>query len=87
MFETRHGFREGEEKAFRGRFPVIPKGRSLDVLTQAKVETLFPHISSHAREPNENRIPYDLMAGRFGEGVTETIGVKRMPAKDVLLKP
>ena len=66
---------------------VIPKGRSLDGLTQAKVETLFSHINSYVRESNENRTPYELMLARFGEGFMEAIGVKRIPAKDVLLKP
>ena len=66
---------------------VIPKGRSLDGLTQEKVETLFSHVNSYVRGSNENRTPYDLMAARFGEGFMEAIGVKRIPAKDVLLKP
>ena len=66
---------------------VIPKGRPLDGLTQAKVETLFPRINSCVRGSNENRTPYELMLARFGEGFMEAIGVKRIPAKDVLLKP
>lgn len=66
---------------------VIPKGKSLDGLTQEKVELLFSHINSYVRGSNENRTPYDLMAARFGEGFMEAIGVKRIPAKDVLLKP
>ena len=66
---------------------VIPKGRSLDGLTQAKVELLFSHINSYVRGSNENRTPYELMLARFGEGFMEAIGVKRIPAKDVLLKP
>jgi len=61
--------------------------KHFDGLTHAKVETLFSHINSYVRESNENRTPYDLMAGRFGEGFMEAIGVKRIPAKDVLLKP
>ena len=66
---------------------VIPKGRSLDGLTQAKVELLFSHINSYVRGSNENRTPYDLMAARFGEGFMEAIGIRRIPAKEVLLKP
>ena len=66
---------------------VIPKGRSLDGLTKAKVETLFPRINSYVRGSNENRTPYELMLARFGEGFMEAIGVKRIPGKDVLLKP
>ena len=56
-------------------------------LTQAKVELLFSHINSYVRGSNENRTPYDLMAARFGEGFVEAIGVRRIPAKEVLLKP
>ena len=66
---------------------VVPKGRSLDGLAQAKVETLFPRINPYVRGSNENRTPYELMLARFGEGFMEAIGVKRIPAKDVLLKP
>lgn len=66
---------------------VIPKGRSLDGLTQAKVELLFSHINSYVRGSNENRTPYDLMAARFGEGFMEAIGIRRIPAKEVCLKP
>ena len=66
---------------------VIPKGKSLDGLTQAKVELLFSHINSYVRGSNENRTPYDLMAERFGEGFMEAIGIRRIPAKEVCLKP
>ena len=54
---------------------------------QAKVEPLFSHVNSYVRGSNENRTPYELMLARFGEGFMEAIGVKRIPAKDVLLKP
>ena len=54
---------------------------------QTKVELFFSRINSYVRGPNENRTPYDLMAARFGGGFMEAIGVKRIPAKDVLLKP
>ena len=66
---------------------VIPKGRSLDGLTQAKVELLFSHINSYVRGSNENRTPYDLMAARFGEGFMEAIGIRRIQPKEVCLKP
>ena len=66
---------------------VIPKGRSLDGLTQAKVELLFSHINSYVRGSNENRTPYELMLARFGEGFMEAIGIRRIQAKEVCLKP
>ena len=66
---------------------VIPKGRSLDGLTQEKVGLLFSHINSYVRGSNENRTPYDLLAARFGEGFMEAIGIRRIPPKEVHLKP
>lgn len=66
---------------------VIPKGKSLDFLTQAKVELLFSHINSYVRKSNKNKTPYDLMVERFGIEFMEIIGIKRISAKDVCLKP
>ena len=66
---------------------VIPKGKSLDFLTQEKVELLFSHINSYVRESNKNKTPYDLMVERFGIEFMEIIGIKRIPPKDICLKP
>lgn len=66
---------------------VIPKGKSLDFLTQEKVELLFSHINSYVRESNKNKTPYDLMVERFGIEFMEIIGIKRISPKDICLKP
>lgn len=66
---------------------VLPKGASLDFLTQAKVDLMFSHINSYVRESNKNRTPYDLMVEKFGEGFMEAAGIRRIPAKEVCLKP
>ena len=54
---------------------------------QTKVELFFSRINSYVRGSNENRSPYERMLARFGKGFMEAIGVKRIPGKDVLLKP
>ena len=54
---------------------------------QTKVELFFSRINSYVRGSNENRTPYERMLARFGEGFMEAIGVKRIPGKEVLLKP
>lgn len=66
---------------------VLPKGFSLDSLTQKKVCLLFSHINSYVRGSNQNKTPYDLMVGRFGAEFMEIIGIKRVKAADVCLKP
>lgn len=66
---------------------VIPKGRTLDFLTQKKVELLFSHINSYVRESNKNKTPYQLMAERFGSEFMEIIGIHEIPKNEVNLKP
>ena len=66
---------------------VVYKGVSLDSMTQKKVCLLFSHVNSYTRESNQNKTPYDLMVGRFGAEFMEIIGIKRVKAEDVCLKP
>lgn len=66
---------------------VIPKGKSLDFLTQSKVELLFSHINSYIRESNKNKSPYDLMVERFGREFMEIVGISKIEPTDVCLKP
>ena len=66
---------------------LIPKGVSLDFLTQEKVNLMFSHINSYVRASNKNKTPYELTLDLFGQEFMEAIGIKRIPAKDVCLKP
>ena len=66
---------------------VIPKGVSMDFMTQEKVNLLFSHINSYVRGSNQNKTPYDLMVGRFGAEFMEIIGIRRVKASDVCLRP
>lgn len=66
---------------------VIPKGGDLDSLTQADVDLVFSHINSYVRESNKDKTPYDLLAEKFGEDFPGLLGVSRVEASDVTLKP
>lgn len=66
---------------------VIMKGKSLDFLTQEKVNRLFSHINSYIRKSNKNKTPYQLTVERFGVTFMNAIGIKAVPSKDVCLKP
>ena len=65
---------------------VLPKGKSLDFLTQEKVDLLFSHINSYIRESNQNKTPYQLMKESFGTDFLEAISIKEIPTTDVCLK-
>ena len=66
---------------------VLPKGKSLDFLTQEKVNLLFSHINSYVRLSNKNKTPYDLAVERFGNEFMEIVGIKKISPKEVFLKP
>ena len=66
---------------------IIPKGKTLDNLTQEQVNLMFSHINSYVRESNQNKTPYDLITERFGPEFAESIGIKRINPNDVVLKP
>ena len=64
----------------------IPKGISLDNLTQEKVNLLFSHINSYIRESNKNKTPFELTKESFGPEFLELLGIKEIPLQDVCLK-
>ena len=66
---------------------IIPKGKSLNDLTQEDVNLMFSHINSYIRESNQNKTPYALIVERFGPEFVELIGIKYIESKDVILKP
>lgn len=66
---------------------IIPKGHSLDFLTQEKVDLMFPHINSYVRSLNQNKSPYKLVVRRFGTRFTQTINCKKIKPNNVLLNP
>ena len=66
---------------------VIPKGISLDDLTQRKLNLLFSHINSYVRESNENKTPFELIEKRFGSEFLKIIGIRKVHPKNIFLKP
>lgn len=66
---------------------VIPKGISLDNLTQRKLNLLFSHINSYVRKSNQNKTPFELIEKRLGSEFLRIIGIRRVHPKNILLKP
>ncbi len=66
---------------------IIPKGKTLDGLTQDDVNLMFSHINSYVRESNQKKTPYELVVERFGPEFVKLIGIKRIDPQDVILKP
>ena len=66
---------------------IIPKGKTLDNLTQEDINLMFSHINSYIRESNQNKTPFELIKERFGSEFLEFIGIKHVEPNDVVLKP
>lgn len=65
----------------------LPKGKSLDNLTQEMVDNLFSHLNSYIRQSKNNCTPYDLVKKKYGEQFLNAINIQRIPNKKVKLIP
>ena len=65
----------------------LPKGKSLNNLTQDQVNEMFSNINCLIRESINNSTPYELVLRKYGQEFMDTIGIKRIPTKKVRLVP
>ncbi len=65
----------------------LPKGKSLDSLTQEMIDEMFSNINSYIRKSKGDKTPYDLVRKKFGKEFLDKIGIKRIANKKVRLKP
>lgn len=65
----------------------LPKGHSLDGLTQEQIEEMYSHINSYVRKSKGDQTPYDLVKRKFGENFLNALGIHKIPKKKVRLLP
>jgi transposase, IS30 family len=66
---------------------ILPKGRSFDGLVQSDISLMMSHINSYSREKLNDKSPFDLFGFIYGYDVLEKLGIRRIPANEILLKP
>ena len=66
---------------------ILPKGSSFDLLGQEDIDLMMSHINSYSREKLLDKSPHDLFEVLYGVGILESLGLCRIPANDILLKP
>ncbi len=66
---------------------VIPKGTSLDSLTQRDVTLMMNHINSYSRKALAGSCPYDVAEKLFPAKFFELLELCRIASADVLLTP
>jgi IS30 family transposase len=66
---------------------VLPKGTSFDALTQGDVNTVLSHVNSYTRPALGDKAPFDLFAFIYGACLLAGLGLRRIPANEIVLKP
>lgn len=66
---------------------VLPKGKSMDHLTQEQINRLMNHINSTARISLKRRSPFQLAQLSMDPAVFETFSIVQIPPDEVCLKP
>jgi len=66
---------------------VLPKGTSFDCLTQENVNLMMSHINSYSREKLNDKSPLELFGFLYGFDVVTKLGIHKIPANEILLKP
>ena len=66
---------------------ILPKGTSFDHLAQDALDRVMSNINSYSRPALGDKAPFDLFAFSYGTGVLESLGMRRVPANEIILKP
>jgi IS30 family transposase len=66
---------------------ILPKGTSFDNLTQSTVNLIMSHINSYSRPALNDKTPFDLFSFAYGKDILSKIGIFKIPANKIVLKP
>lgn len=63
----------------------IPKGTSMNHLSQENITDMANNINSYVRESLNDKTPYEVFAYLYGQRVLDKLGAVLIPSKDVVL--
>jgi IS30 family transposase len=66
---------------------VMPKGVSLDNLTQDDVNIIMNHINSYGREKYNFKSPLEIFESIYGAEIVKKLGIKLIPPNEICLTP
>jgi transposase, IS30 family len=66
---------------------ILPKGTSFDGLAQGDIDLMMSHINSYSRPALNDKTPFDLFTFIYGEDIPGRLGMRKIPANDIVLKP
>jgi len=65
---------------------ILPKGVSMNNLTQTDIDLMMSHINSYSREKLNHKSPFEMFNFLYGEGLAEKLGQTKIPPNNILLK-
>jgi len=66
---------------------IVPKGESFDHFTQETVNLIFSHVNSVKRKILNGKTPYEMFTFMLGGNIASLLGIKEVPAADVIQSP
>jgi len=66
---------------------IVPKGESFDHFSQDTVNLIFSHVNGVKRKVFNGKSPYDMFSYLYGDNVTALLGVRFIPADEVIQSP
>lgn len=66
---------------------IVPKGKSVDNLTQEDIELMMNHINSYKRKKLNGKSPYEAFCFYYGEDLAHKIGCYEVAANCINLTP
>ena len=66
---------------------VLPKGQSINTLTQNDIELMMSHINSYSRNSLGGRTPLDVFSDIHGNKMAKILGVRPIPFNKINLTP
>ena len=65
----------------------VPKGCSFDALNQHDINVMMSHINSYSREKLNDKAPIDVFNFLYGGDILPKLGIHKIPANEITLKP
>ena len=66
---------------------VLPKGKSMDKLTQEDITKMMNHINSYPRKKWNGQSPIDLFTKIYGQQASNKLGLVKIPPESIILTP
>lgn len=66
---------------------VIPKGTSMNDVTQQDITKMMSHINCYPRKKLGNKTPYEVFSTLYGEDTLNKLGIRFIPHDEVTLRP